>query len=311
MAEVDFDDFEDAVYAPAREDARAARMGRWLNYAGAASSVALVVLLAVWGTKLVLRDVNGVPVMRALDGAMRVAPSDPGGELATNQGLSVNAVASTGVASPVADQVVLAPAATALTEDDAAGLAQPVGGVAAAPAQAPVISADATALTGPAPETTATTPEMTADAAAPADAAPALDPVAAAVAEAMAEDPGAGMAKSLMPRARPGAAARASAPAAAAAPAAELDPATIAAGTRLAQLGAFDTPEEARARWSLLAGQYGEVMAGKSIVIQPAQSGGKTFYRLRAHGFESEDDARRFCAVLLAGNSDCIPVAQR
>ena len=52
---------------------------------------------------------------------MRVAPSDPGGELATNQGLSVNAVASTGVASPVADQVVLAPAATALTHSQITG----------------------------------------------------------------------------------------------------------------------------------------------------------------------------------------------
>ena len=170
MGELDFDDFEDAVIAPVRDDARAARMGRWLNYAGAASSVALVVLLAVWGTKLVLRDVNGVPVMRALEGAMRVAPSDPGGELATNQGLSVNAVASTGVASPVADQVVLAPAATALTEDDAAGLAQPVGGVAAAPAQTPVISADATALTGPA--TGANPVPAVVDAAAPAENAP-------------------------------------------------------------------------------------------------------------------------------------------
>jgi hypothetical protein len=64
-------------------------------------------------------------------------------------------------------------------------------------------------------------------------------------------------------------------------------------------------------RWQQLAGQYAEVMSGKSMVIQPAVSGGKTFYRLRAVGFDNEDDTRAFCAVLTGGNSDCIPVAQR
>ena len=47
------------------------------------------------------------------------------------------------------------------------------------------------------------------------------------------------------------------------------------------------------------------------MVVQSAQSGGRTFYRLRAHGFAGEDDARRFCAALLAENAACIPVAQR
>lgn len=295
MAEVDFDEFEDAVYAPIRRGARSEQVQRLMNYAGAASSVALVILLAVWGWKLAMRDVNGVPVMRALAGPMRVMPDDPGGQEASNQGLSVNAVASTGIASPVPDKVVLAPAATALTGDDRPGLAGPVG--AAAPTAA--VSASAAA-----------TPEVQA---APADpVASAADAVNAAVAEALAADgavaPVAGsLSRSLVPHARPGAAtASAATPAAA-----EIDPATIAIGTELAQLGAYDSPEEARAKWEGLAALYSEVMAGKSLVIQPAQSGGKDFFRLRAAGFAGEDDARRFCAVLLAGNADCIPVAQR
>ena len=65
MAEVDFDDFEDAVFAPARDPERARRYGLMLNYAGAASSIALVLLLSFWAYKLAMRDVNGVPVMRA------------------------------------------------------------------------------------------------------------------------------------------------------------------------------------------------------------------------------------------------------
>ena len=72
MAEIDFDEFEDAVYAPVRDPARTAQMNRLLNYAGAASSVVLVALIGMWGYNLAMRDANGVPVMKALAGPMRV-----------------------------------------------------------------------------------------------------------------------------------------------------------------------------------------------------------------------------------------------
>jgi hypothetical protein len=53
--------------------------------------VALVVGLGVWGYKLAVRDVRGVPVIQAMDGPMRIAPEIPGGEIADHQGLAVNA----------------------------------------------------------------------------------------------------------------------------------------------------------------------------------------------------------------------------
>jgi hypothetical protein len=167
-------------------------------------------------------------------------------------------------------------------------------------------------------------PEMSATEIAPQTEA---DAVALALAEALASgteplspladpeaDTGNGLAKSLRPKARPGAmpvpAAAESVAATTAAPA-EIDPATLAAGTRLVQLGAFDDAETARAEWTKLQSRFGDLIATKSMVVQSAQSGGRTFYRLRAHGFEGEDDARRFCAALLAENAACIPVAQR
>ena len=94
-------------------------------------------------------------------------------------------------------------------------------------------------------------------------------------------------------------------------PATEIDPASLVAGTRLAQLGAFDTLDLARERFAQLQGQFGDLMAGKGMVVQAAQSGGRSFYRLRAHGFAGDDEARRFCAALQAEDTDCIPVAQR
>jgi len=91
----------------------------------------------------------------------------------------------------------------------------------------------------------------------------------------------------------------------------EIDPDTLTPGTRLVQLGAFDDAAAARIEWDALAGRFSAHMDGKGRVIQAAESGGKTFYRLRVHGFRDEADARRFCSVLVAENATCIPVLIR
>jgi len=77
------------------------------------------------------------------------------------------------------------------------------------------------------------------------------------------------------------------------------------------QLGAFDSDEIARSQWDKIQGRFGDFLEGKSRIVQKAESGGRTFYRLRAMGFEDLSDARRFCSALLAENADCIPVVTR
>jgi hypothetical protein len=91
----------------------------------------------------------------------------------------------------------------------------------------------------------------------------------------------------------------------------EVEVASITVGTRLVQLGAFDDEAGARSEWARLQAQFGELIAPKAMVLQTADSGGRTFVRLRALGFEDEADARRFCSALLAENASCIPVAHR
>ena len=338
MADIDFDDFDQDYPVT-----RSAAPSRWVNMMGAACSVALVVGLVVWGYKLAVRDVNGVPVVRALEGPLRISPENPGGDFAVHQGLSVNAVAAVGTAAPLPETVKLAPEKTALTAEDAAGLSGP------APAAAPLIEAplpqsDVLAMApqalGPAmlPVEIAAPAPVSVDTAAlptvatePEPAAPLpetqADAVAAALAAALADgdvlssaqsDPAAAsaVAKSLRPLARPTRAGEAVVASADAAPAAalavaEVDAAAIPAGTRLVQLGAFDTAEIAREEWARLQTRFPELIASKALVVQPAQSGGRTFYRLRAHGFENEDETRRFCAALLAENASCIAVTQR
>ncbi|AHD01139.1 SPOR domain-containing protein [Leisingera methylohalidivorans] len=294
-----------------------ARFSKSLSILGAAASIALVAGVGFWGYKLVMRDVSGVPVVRAAEGPMREQPALPGGAQADHQGLAVNAVAASGSAEAPADRLTLAPAAIELTEDDkplpelAAEAAPGVSEDAVASFQNGDIDALVAELAREAEPVSAAVP---ASAAAPAIVQPQpLQPARAAAVPPPAILNAPGIKVSLRPSARP---ARFSPAPAAAAPAAraasvDVDPATLAAGTRLAQLGAYESPEVARAEWDRIHARFSDYLEGKQRVIQRAESGGRTFYRLRAMGFAGLSDARRFCSALVAGNADCIPVTTR
>jgi hypothetical protein len=95
------------------------------NMAGAVISLALIGGIGTWGYGMVMRDVSGVPVVRALDGPMREAPGEPGGSPAAHQGLAVNEVAGNGAVAPPPDQVIIAPQPIDLTSEDALEPAPP------------------------------------------------------------------------------------------------------------------------------------------------------------------------------------------
>lgn len=312
----------DAGPAAQRQPITSTFLRRYVNLAGALTSLGLVIAAGVWGYKLAVRDVRGVPVIMALDEPMRIAPEDPGGEVIDYQGLAVNDVAAVGIAAPLPDRLVLAPRPTELSDEDTAGLAGPSSSPDLLPKPAMAL------LEGEGPILAADPPDESAD--------PTAIAIDAALAEALgevplegeiglAEDetllapdvelaallPEGGMAASPRPRARPSATAAAVAETSTVVTATEVDPATIPIGTRLVQFGTFATKDEARAAWVQLEAQFGEVMAGKSIVLQPAEKAGQTFYRLRAHGFEDEAEANRFCAAFAAMQTICIPVPQR
>ncbi|SFD98451.1 SPOR domain-containing protein [Roseivivax sediminis] len=329
------------IYTTGLEEAAApgerGLIARATSYAGAAMSLGLVVGIGIWGTQIILRDVSDIPVVKAAEGPMRIAPDRPGGEPADHQGLSVNAVAGTGTAAKPADTLRLAPGADPLTDEDVAfaEIAPRSAEAAATPAaQAPLPSLAELTESAESPEAAlqALADQLAAGAAPLSDLEPEADRTAravdAAVAEAMGETPDMtvkaasiipasvpGVAVSLRPTVRP---ASLSTSRPVATPAVQEKPETpeiaaaeIADGTRLVQLGAYDSAETARSEWDRLEARFEEYMDGHARVIQRASSGGKTFYRLRAHGFESLSDARRFCAAFVAGNADCIPVVAR
>jgi hypothetical protein len=281
---------------------RAAAVVKFTNIAGALVSMALLAGIAHWGYGVVMRDVSGVPVVRALGGPMREAPAEPGGREAAHQGLSVNRVAAQGATAEPPDRVVIAPPPLDLTLEDV----RPVARSAQQPAAA--------ARTG---DVHLAVVRQPASAPQSGRAAPATRDVPEAAAEAEPEAASApvegGIGRSLRPRLRPDMpdpVAHAVA-AAASAPPVELDPETLPVGSRLAQLGAFESAEVARSEWDRLSVRLGDLLDGKRRVVQRAESGGRVFYRLRAVGFEDLADARRFCSALQAERAECIPVVTR
>lgn len=333
MADMNFDRLKGNGRASG--DGEDVRVQNLINLSGAAISVVLVIGLAVWGYRLAVRDVSGIPVIQAIEGPLRIAPENPGGTVADNQGLAVNAIAADGIAAAPAERLVLAPRPVELALDDAPGLSS---------------------VTSPPPEDqlddilvdAATTPAAAAASDAVDQSAIDLALAAAlqdggetsAVQEAPAEAAtGTNVSGSLLRSPRPlprpnsvAANSNAVAPDAVAPDVVAVDVATIdtgtvqevisvaspemqpedvQVGTRLVQLGAFDSADGARAEWTRLQGRFGDLMAGKAIIVQPAESGGQTFFRLRAFGFSDEDDSRRFCSALLSEETPCIPVSHR
>lgn len=265
---------------------------------GAVLSLALVMGAGFWSWQMMQRDVSGVPVVRALEGPTRVAPADPGGRQAAYQGFAVNDLAAASVSDDARDTIILAPPPVDLSARD---LVQPAvqNGSAAAPVEValtqdlPFEAQDAEPMAGtgqavtrslrPQPRAAGVGQRVAALTPAPATG------VSDVNVEALAASIAAGIAGGVR----------------------DIDPATIGPGTRLVQLGAFDDAQAARDAWDQLSRRFSPLLDDRGRVIEAAHSGGSVFFRLRAHGFTDERDARRFCASLIAQSLDCIPVLIR
>lgn len=345
------------------------KVSRMVNVIGAVTSVMLILGLVVWGYRLVMRDVTGIPVVKAIEGPARVAPEEPGGNLARNTGLAVNQVAADNPAKPAEDPLVLAPAPTALADTDAA--MGSMGATAHEPsnplptatlmlpeeAVTPMTDAEIAArlavaptdglppaAEGPVTEAVAATAPPTAEeaaqeaaaAAAPVEVKTATDAaVLAAMASPRPSRRPAERAEVVVASAEPAPKAEAvtltkatetpadkpvveakveakpapkadTAKAETKAEAAPVKSAKVEAGTQLAQIGAFDSEDQARTQWARVAKKYGGLMAGKEPVLQQHTVNGRTFVRLRVAGFGDSAAAKAFCAELSSGGTDCI-----
>ena len=85
----------------------------------------------------------------------------------------------------------------------------------------------------------------------------------------------------------------------------------LPAGTRMIQLGAFDSADTARSEWDRFQRQHGDLLGSKDSYIQRIDNSGRIFYRLRVAGYQTREDTRSACAALSARGLPCITVTLR
>ncbi|MEM9010818.1 MAG: SPOR domain-containing protein [Pseudomonadota bacterium] len=299
-----------------------AQVARWI---GALVSLTLVLGLIVWAYRLGQRDASEVPVIKAMAGAARIAPEDPGGLQAAHQGLAVNEVVATRRVAEPAEDVTLAPPAETVAEEDlpVAALTEPETPVppieaevaTPAPEEAPT---EESAAEDPAPDGEAEIAAVIAEALAsdavpeaaePRTPVPPLDADVSRMALAFTEPPlrrPSSLDTARTPTTEEDRAAAGQDPARG--PNAEVESTSITAGTDLIQLGAFDTPETARSEWDRIVGNHDAILGSKRRLVEQTTQGGRVFYRLRAVGFADLDEARAACAALSARGQPCNPV---
>ena len=275
---------------------------------GAVLSLSLLAGAIGWSYKLVVRDINQIPIVRAQLGPLRVAPDNPGGLTAANQGLSVTQLA-VNEKPLLSDEINLAPAAEILNEETSASLLREVDKLNQIDETYEIkeinaentISLDGSsgAMKG---ETASKTESLVAQVAFSQKKVEIENAVSLALSITSEFDPSL---TSLRPKTRPRSVQQNRELIVSKEPMSKLP-----IGSAIVQLGAFDSKSLAESEWRRFERLLGSILAPKQMIIQKAESGGKIFYRLRASGFNDISDARQFCTAI-SDKVACIPVVTR
>ena len=310
-----------------------------IHWLGAMVSVGVLGVMVYWGLQLVQRDPNEVPVIRAMEGPARILPEDPGGTKSSYTGLAVNSVQSEGEAEKPSDRVVLAPAPRSLLPEDVP--VQKLAQVEDQPVAELILDSVENAISdgnsgeqdeiaglieledrqdedGPITLTVRDVPEGMHIDASGSEVKLVNDGDAAAAADMAQADPPTGTKyapkTSMLPKFRTSSVklAKAAAPAQASAPkplAREVPEAPL--GTRLIQLGAYDSRETALQEWVRISAKHHDLLGNKNFLVQFVETGGRQFYRLRAVGFADSTESKSMCSALIQRGAQCIPVVAR
>ena len=281
-------------------------------WTGAALSLFLLAGAIGWSYQLIVRDVNQIPIVRAQLGPLRVAPDNPGGLTAANQGLSVTQLA-VNEKPLLSNEIYLAPAAEILNEENL---------------ELKVIEEYESNKVDGAFEIK----EVNAENSMNLEALPDQKEVdsrsnnvgvlskaafsqkkieienAVSLALSITNDPDKSLSW-LRPKIRPVGFYRNGNITEDQIVSNEPMP-KLPIGSAVVQLGAFDSKSLAESEWQRFEKILGSILIPKKMVVQKAESGGKIFYRLRASGFSDISDARQFCTAI-SDKVACIPVVTR
>ena len=281
-------------------------------WVGAALSLSLLTGAIGWSYQLIVRDINQIPIVRAQLGPLRVAPDDPGGLTAANQGLSVTQLA-VNERPLLSDEIFLAPAAEVLSEENVALQISEENSSITNKEKFDTLevstenSLDLKIL----PEQNATGIASNSEAVLSTAAfSPKKLEIENAVSLALSLTNEVDSSfSSLRPKIRPVVLNQIQTDNIAQTVANELVM-TAPIGSAVVQLGAFESKSLAQIEWQRLEALLGSVLTSKNMMVQKAESGGRVFYRLRAFGFDDLSDARQFCSAV-NDKVACIPVVTR
>lgn len=342
MSESNFGESQAQFKATETKQAAKPASNPLIHWLGALASVGVLGVMVYWGLQLVQRDPSEVPVIKAMEGPARVLPEDPGGAQSSYTGLAVNSVQSEGEAEKPSDRVVLAPVARDLLPEDipvqkSTETAEPEGqpvaelildsvedavsdGGAGNPHDQEAVAKlieleDRQQDAGPVTLTVRDVPEGMRVDTSGAEVNLVSDDDAAA---AQPEPPrGTKYAPriSLIPPFRADNVKLARASSAATAPVSTppliREVPNAQPGTRLIQLGAYDSRETALKEWVRISAKHHDLLGNKNFLVQLVETGGRQFYRLRAVGFADSTESKAMCSALVQRGAQCIPVVAR
>ena len=281
-------------------------------WTGAALSLSLLAGAIGWSYQLIVRDINQIPIVRAQLGPLRVAPDNPGGLTAANQGLSVTQLA-VNEKPLLSNEIHLAPAAKILNAEN---LALKVTEEVKSNTDNRTLeikevnsenSINLKALSNEIELDTRSKEEVVLSKVAFSQKKIKIEN-AVALALSITDDPVASL-TSLRPKIRPISFRRNNKTTGDQVATNELI-SKLPMGSAVVQLGAFESKNIAKSEWQRFEKLLGSMLISKKMVVQKAESGGKIFYRLRASGFDDISDARQFCTAI-SDKVACIPVVTR
>ncbi|MGI9398145.1 MAG: SPOR domain-containing protein [Paracoccaceae bacterium] len=281
-------------------------------WTGAALSLFLLAGAIGWSYQLIVRDVNQIPIVRAQLGPLRVAPDNPGGLTAANQGLSVTQLA-VNEKPLLSNEIYLAPAAENLNEENLAlkvkeeYKSNKVDGA----FEIKEVNAENSMNLEALPDQKEVDSRSN-DVGVLSKAAFSQKKIeienAVSLALSITNEPDKSLSW-LRPKIRPVGFYRNGNITEDQIVSNEPMP-KLPIGSAVVQLGAFDSKSLAESEWQRFEKILGSILIPKKMVVQKAESGGKIFYRLRASGFSDISDARQFCTAI-SDKVACIPVVTR
>ncbi len=287
----------------------------FISIFGAVISLNLILCAGYWAYSLISRDINGIPIVAAQPGPLRVAPEVPGGIEAENIELAVTKIASQEL-PPNPQAVELAPYTAKLNADDITinqavkqkkqidsqietrtqGHLQAVepqlsNKVSLLPIKTSIESTDYTIVDNQS--------ELVA-----AALAIALKPNN----KELSNNVFLGNIKSniIKPTPRPGS--LRTKPTSLHSENSILPTlGSVKTGLAVVQFGSFENKQLALAEWGRLSENLSVILDGRPKFVERIQRNGNEIYRLRLGGFVNIDDASRFCSAVIS-QENCVPI---